>query len=112
MESQEHFEILIVGAEISGIDAASHLQAAFLRKTYSIMEAPEALGSLTLRECFTAHYHEALQPCFSHYNVSATVEIFAAPQAAHHSGGKISCAAEILPADGPQRLAWSTTAQA
>jgi monooxygenase len=44
MESQKHFDILIIGAGISGIDAAYHLQTAFPRKTYSILEAREAIG--------------------------------------------------------------------
>jgi cation diffusion facilitator CzcD-associated flavoprotein CzcO len=44
MESQEHFDILIMGAGISGIDAAYHLQTAFPRKTYWILEAREAIG--------------------------------------------------------------------
>lgn len=43
-ESQEHFDILIVGAGISGIDAAYHLQTAFPRKTYAILEARDAIG--------------------------------------------------------------------
>jgi hypothetical protein len=34
MESQEHFDILIIGAGISGIDAAYHLQTTFPGKTY------------------------------------------------------------------------------
>jgi monooxygenase len=42
--SPEHFDILIVGAGISGIDAAYHLQTAFPRKTYSILEARDAIG--------------------------------------------------------------------
>jgi monooxygenase len=44
MESQEHFDILIIGAGIPGIDAAYRLQAAFPRKTYSILGAREAIG--------------------------------------------------------------------
>ncbi len=44
MESQGHFDILIVGAGISGIDAAYHLQTTFPRKTYTILEARDAIG--------------------------------------------------------------------
>jgi monooxygenase len=44
MESQEHLDILIIGAGISGIDAAYHLQTAFPGKTYAILEAREAIG--------------------------------------------------------------------
>jgi cation diffusion facilitator CzcD-associated flavoprotein CzcO len=44
MDSQAHFDILIIGAGISGIDAAYPLQTAFPRKTYSILEAREAIG--------------------------------------------------------------------
>jgi NAD(P)-dependent dehydrogenase (short-subunit alcohol dehydrogenase family) len=92
-----------------------------LSETARMAQLAQADG-LPLRECVTAHYRvvvsfathyrEALQLRFSHYNVSATIEIFAAPRAPHHSGGKISCAAETLPGDGLQRLGWSTTARA
>ena len=44
MHSPEQFDILIVGAGISGIDAAYHLQTAFPRKTYAILEARDAIG--------------------------------------------------------------------
>ena len=40
----EHVEVLIVGAGLSGIGAAHHLQAAFPRKTYAILEARDAIG--------------------------------------------------------------------
>src|ERR1700740_2622469 len=43
-QSQEHFDILIVGAGISGIDAAYHLQTALPSKTYAILEARNAIG--------------------------------------------------------------------
>jgi monooxygenase len=44
MQSQEHLDILIIGAGISGIDAAYRLQTAFPRKTYAILEARDAIG--------------------------------------------------------------------
>jgi monooxygenase len=44
MQSPEQFDILIVGAGISGIDAAYHLQTAFPKKTYAILEARDAIG--------------------------------------------------------------------
>jgi cation diffusion facilitator CzcD-associated flavoprotein CzcO len=44
METQEHFDILIVGAGISGIDAAYRLQTAFPGKTYAILEARDSIG--------------------------------------------------------------------
>src|SRR5215813_7250231 len=40
----EHFDVLIVGAGLSGIDAAWHLQEKFPTKTYAILEAREASG--------------------------------------------------------------------
>ena len=40
----EHVDVLIVGAGLSGIGAAHHLQARFPRKTYAILEAREAIG--------------------------------------------------------------------
>jgi monooxygenase len=39
-----HVDVLIVGAGLSGIGAAHHLQSAFPHKTYSILEAREAIG--------------------------------------------------------------------
>lgn len=44
METQEHFDILIIGAGISGIDAAYRLQTAFPGKTYAILEARDSIG--------------------------------------------------------------------
>jgi monooxygenase len=44
METQEQLDILIVGAGISGIDAAYRLQTAFPRKTYAIFEARNSIG--------------------------------------------------------------------
>ena len=40
----EHLDVLIVGAGLSGIDAAFHLQTKCPGKTYAIFEAREALG--------------------------------------------------------------------
>jgi cation diffusion facilitator CzcD-associated flavoprotein CzcO len=39
-----HFDVLIVGAGISGIDAAYHLQAKCPNKSYAILEGREAIG--------------------------------------------------------------------
>src|SRR5262245_12877518 len=39
-----HVDVLIVGAGISGIDAAYHLQTRFPNKSYAIFEARETLG--------------------------------------------------------------------
>ena len=39
-----HFDVLIVGAGLSGIGAAHHLQAALGGKTYAILEARDAIG--------------------------------------------------------------------
>ncbi|MFG1646174.1 flavin-containing monooxygenase [Amycolatopsis sp. NPDC049252] len=40
----EHVDVLIVGAGLSGVGAAHHLHSAFPRKTYTILEAREAIG--------------------------------------------------------------------
>ena len=40
----EHVDVLIVGAGLSGIGAAHHTQAAFPDKTYTILEARDAIG--------------------------------------------------------------------
>jgi len=40
----EHFDVLIVGAGLSGIGAAHHLQTAFPGKTYAILEARDVIG--------------------------------------------------------------------
>ncbi|MGQ0502370.1 MAG: flavin-containing monooxygenase [Panacagrimonas sp.] len=40
----EHFDVLIVGAGLSGIGAAHHLQTRCPGKTYAILEAREAIG--------------------------------------------------------------------
>ena len=42
--SGEHVDVLIVGAGLSGIGAARHLQARCPRKTFAILEAREAIG--------------------------------------------------------------------
>jgi len=43
-ESSEHLDVLIVGAGLSGIGAAHHLQKAFPWRSYAILEAREELG--------------------------------------------------------------------
>ncbi|HYA05934.1 MAG TPA: NAD(P)/FAD-dependent oxidoreductase [Xanthobacteraceae bacterium] len=40
----EHFDVIIVGAGLSGIDAAYHLQTYCRNKSYAILEAREAIG--------------------------------------------------------------------
>ncbi|UFS97810.1 flavin-containing monooxygenase [Nocardia huaxiensis] len=40
----EHFDVLIVGAGLSGIGAARHLQEAFPLRTYAILEARNSIG--------------------------------------------------------------------
>ncbi len=40
----EHVDVLIVGAGLSGIGAAHHIQAAFPDKTYIILEARDVIG--------------------------------------------------------------------
>ena len=40
----EHFDVLIVGAGLSGIGAAAHLQRGCPDKSYAILEAREAIG--------------------------------------------------------------------
>jgi monooxygenase len=44
MTTPEHFDVLIVGAGLSGIGAGYHLQANCPRKTYAILEGREAIG--------------------------------------------------------------------
>ena len=44
MNTLEHHDVLIVGAGLSGIGAACHLQAKCPGKTYAILEAREAIG--------------------------------------------------------------------
>ena len=43
-EMIEHRDVVIVGAGLSGIGAAHHLQAAFPAKTYAILEGRDAIG--------------------------------------------------------------------
>ncbi|WP_084496848.1 flavin-containing monooxygenase [Nocardia amamiensis] len=40
----EHVDVLIVGAGLSGIGAAHHIQAAFPHRSYAILEARDAIG--------------------------------------------------------------------
>src|ERR1051325_11850871 len=40
----EHFDVVIVGAGLSGIDAAWHLQKLCPKKTYTILEQRERIG--------------------------------------------------------------------
>ncbi len=42
--TSEHFDVLIVGAGLSGIGAAHHLQDAFPSLRYVILEARETTG--------------------------------------------------------------------
>lgn len=42
--SVEHFDVLIIGAGLSGIGAAHHLQEAHPRRSYAILEMRDALG--------------------------------------------------------------------
>ena len=44
MQSPENFDVMIIGAGISGIDAAYHLQTALPKKTYAILEGRDAVG--------------------------------------------------------------------
>ena len=42
--AEEHFDVLIVGAGLSGIGAAHHLQQRCPGKSYAILEAREEIG--------------------------------------------------------------------
>jgi cation diffusion facilitator CzcD-associated flavoprotein CzcO len=44
LANPEHFDVLIIGAGLSGIDAAHHLQKFSPRKTYVILEQRERIG--------------------------------------------------------------------
>jgi monooxygenase len=44
MKATEHLDVLIIGAGLSGIGAAHHLQSAFPARTYAILEARDAIG--------------------------------------------------------------------
>ncbi|WP_408897103.1 flavin-containing monooxygenase [Nocardioides sp. R1-1] len=43
-DSSTHLDVLIVGAGLSGIDAAYHVSKAFPSKTYAVLEMRDALG--------------------------------------------------------------------
>ncbi|MCG8149194.1 NAD(P)-binding protein, partial [Pimelobacter simplex] len=43
-DSVEHLDVLIVGAGLSGIDAAYHVGKAFPTRSYAILEMRDALG--------------------------------------------------------------------
>ncbi|MCA9613639.1 MAG: FAD-dependent oxidoreductase, partial [Myxococcales bacterium] len=40
----QHFDVVIVGAGLSGIGAAYHLKKAHPKRSYAILEARETLG--------------------------------------------------------------------
>jgi monooxygenase len=42
--TQEHFDVIIVGAGISGIDAAYHVQTYCRRRSYIVLEGRDAIG--------------------------------------------------------------------
>src|SRR3712207_1524574 len=44
MAASEHFDVLVVGAGLSGIGAAYHLQTLCPTRSYAILEAREAMG--------------------------------------------------------------------
>jgi monooxygenase len=44
LEAPEHFDVVIVGAGISGIDAAYRLQTQCPGKSYTVLEARNVLG--------------------------------------------------------------------
>ena len=46
----EHLDVLIVGAGLSGIGAAYHLQARCPKKTYAILEGRELAAKRVVRE--------------------------------------------------------------
>ena len=43
-ETAEHFSVLIVGAGLSGVGAAHHLQSAFPGRSYTILESRDCIG--------------------------------------------------------------------
>ncbi|MDN3353680.1 NAD(P)/FAD-dependent oxidoreductase [Actinomadura sp. DC4] len=44
MTSTEHVDVLIIGAGLSGVGAAHHIQSAFPGRSYAILEARETIG--------------------------------------------------------------------
>jgi monooxygenase len=44
LERVEHLDVLIVGAGLSGIGAAHHIQSAFPKRSYAILEGRDAIG--------------------------------------------------------------------
>ncbi|GAA0320325.1 NAD(P)/FAD-dependent oxidoreductase [Actinoallomurus spadix] len=44
MTGGEHVDVLIIGAGLSGVGAARHLQQAFPRRTYLVLEARDTIG--------------------------------------------------------------------
>ena len=45
----EHFDVLIMGAGLSGIDAAHHLRKYCPKKSYVILDQRERIGGMPVR---------------------------------------------------------------